>query len=453
MIMTSFTASRLVLFSALALTLTACEKEDIAPAPSQPTLPTTSFVDSTRPYVVATYDPNTGVADIKSLPTLYGERVFFLRDGGSANGFSLIALDTLNLRPVDSITLPPEMHGTTRPYVANESEQLIVSSKDGTISLNPLDLQARPHWYVPDVGALGNRVLRRGHLLYAEDYVDAITRRLVELDLRDGSHRDALFVRDDESRRGKLIGPELSGLAIAPHADGHGDILYAVYRRHDEAIKHVPNWNGQNRQDVYAVDLATGRQLWMAHDTVIFAIPNSSSTVYPNAVFDSVLIVRTSNEYVGLNRFTGSKLWGIELAERYGWRDAQGRPVGYTGHSAEPEVGDGVIAIFPTGGRHVVAGVDPYTGQDLWRNENIFEINIHKSERLPGGDRINLGWGGGALQRYDPQTGALRWKVRSPMADSFPEGTFTLGFHLDTEHHAVYIGDHYRFFKLRIPQE
>ena len=435
--------------------LIACDKEDLTlQSPEPPGSGGTAAIDSTtQPYPLAVYDPGPGADNLKSLSTLHGDRVFLLRDDGADGGLLVLALDTANLVLVDSVALPSEMNATPFPYIEAVGDFLVVSTFEGTVALDPKNLRAPPRWRVTDIGSGRGRVLRHGHHLYSVDGVDDITRRLVQLDLRDGSHRDVFTVRDQESRRGRLIGAELSGLAIAPHADGRGDILYTVYRRHDGAIDYVPGWTGQNRQDIYAVDLASGRQLWMAHDTVAFAIPNSSSTVFPNAVFDSVLVVRTSHEFVGLNRFTGDKIWGIELAERYGWRDAQGRPVGYTGHGAEPEVGDGVIVVIPSGGRRVVAGIDPYTGEDRWRHENVFDVNIHKSERLPGGDRIHLAWSGGALQRYDPQTGALRWRVKSPYTDSIPEGTYTLGFHLDAARHAIYVGDHHRFFKLRIPPE
>ncbi len=163
-----------------------------------------------------------------------------------------------------------------------------------------------------------------------------------------------------------------------------------------------------NGKWTFAIDVATGRQIWrtpvkLEPGITREAITRGAATIYNGKVFR----VTVDNHVVALDMKTGNELWNQKFADA---RD------GYYATSA-PIVANGVLISGMAGGesttRGFLIGWDPETGKKLWTRYTIPAPGEPGSETWP---KNSDAWkyGGGPTWRsgsYDPELDLVYWGV------------------------------------------
>ncbi len=163
-----------------------------------------------------------------------------------------------------------------------------------------------------------------------------------------------------------------------------------------------------NGKWTFALDVATGRQIWrtpvkLEPGITREAITRGAATIYNGKVFR----VTVDNHVVALDMKTGAEVWNQKFA------DAK---EGYYATSA-PIVANGVLISGMAGGesttRGFLIGWDPDTGKKLWTRYTIPAPGEPGSETWP---KNSDAWkyGGGPTWRsgsYDPQLDLVYWGV------------------------------------------
>ena len=163
-----------------------------------------------------------------------------------------------------------------------------------------------------------------------------------------------------------------------------------------------------NGRWTFAIDVATGRQIWrtpvkLEPGITREAITRGAATIYNGKVFR----VTVDNYVLALDMKTGKELWHQKFA------DAK---EGYYATSA-PIVANGVLISGMAGGesttRGFLIGWDPETGKKLWTRYTIPAPGEPGSETWP---KNSDAWkfGGGPTWRsgsYDPQLDLVYWGV------------------------------------------
>ncbi len=163
-----------------------------------------------------------------------------------------------------------------------------------------------------------------------------------------------------------------------------------------------------NGRWTFAIDVATGRQIWRTPVTLEpgvtrEAVTRGAATIYNGKVFR----VTIDNHVVALDMKTGKEVWNQKFA------DAK---EGYYATSA-PIVAGGVLISGMAGGesttRGFLIGWDPETGKKLWTRYTIPAPGEPGSETWPK-DSDAWKYGGGPTWRsgaYDPQLDLVYWGV------------------------------------------
>jgi alcohol dehydrogenase (cytochrome c) len=165
-----------------------------------------------------------------------------------------------------------------------------------------------------------------------------------------------------------------------------------------------------NGKWTFAIDLATGRQIWRtpaesapeaAAHACCSAINRGAATIYNGKLFRVTLDAHV----VALDMKTGAQVWKQKFAEF---------TEGYTATSA-PLVANGVLITGMAGGDYTTRGFlngwDPETGQHLWRLYTIPAPGEPGSETWPK-DSDSYKYGGAATWRtgaYDPELDLVYW--------------------------------------------
>ncbi len=161
-----------------------------------------------------------------------------------------------------------------------------------------------------------------------------------------------------------------------------------------------------NGRWTFAIDIATGRQLWRTRVAVEpgvtrAAITRGAATIYNGKLFR----VTIDNHLLALDMKTGKEIWNQRFAE---WKE------GYYATGA-PIVANGVLISGMAGGesttRGFLDGWDPETGKKLWRRYTIPAPGEPGSETWPKGtDAWRYGgaptWRSGS---YDPELDLVYW--------------------------------------------
>ena len=161
-----------------------------------------------------------------------------------------------------------------------------------------------------------------------------------------------------------------------------------------------------NGRWTFAIDIATGRQLWRTRVAVEegvtrAAITRGAATIYNGKLFR----VTIDNHVVALDMKTGKEIWNQRFAD---WKE------GYYA-TAAPIVANGVLISGMAGGesttRGFLDGWDPETGKKLWRRYTIPAPGEPGSETWPKGtDAWRYGgaptWRSGS---YDPELDLVYW--------------------------------------------
>jgi alcohol dehydrogenase (cytochrome c) len=163
-----------------------------------------------------------------------------------------------------------------------------------------------------------------------------------------------------------------------------------------------------NGKWTFAIDVATGRQIWrtpveLEPGIKRAAITRGAATIYNGKVFR----VTIDNHVLALDMKTGKQIWNQKFA------DAN---EGYYATSA-PIVANGVLISGMAGGesttRGFLDGWDPETGKKLWRRYTIPAPGEPGSETWPK-DSDAWKFGGGPTWRsgsYDPELDLVYWGV------------------------------------------
>src|SRR5215467_14575894 len=165
-----------------------------------------------------------------------------------------------------------------------------------------------------------------------------------------------------------------------------------------------------NGRWTFAIDVATGNQLWrtpvdadpaVTRVSLFGAITRGAATIYNGKLFR----ISIDNHLLALDMKTGKVLWNQQFADFKEGYSATGAPI----------VANGVVISGMAGGefttRGFLDGWDPETGKKLWRRYTIPAPGEPGSETWP---KDNDAWaqGGGATWRsgaYDPELDLVYW--------------------------------------------
>jgi alcohol dehydrogenase (cytochrome c) len=165
-----------------------------------------------------------------------------------------------------------------------------------------------------------------------------------------------------------------------------------------------------NAKWTFAIDAATGRQIWRTPVQTEPGMNRAASAIYRGApaIHNGKLFrVTVDNHLVALEMKTGRVVWNKKFAE---WKE------GYHSSGA-PIVANGVLISGVAGGesttRGFLDGWDPETGEKLWRRYTIPAPGEPGSETWPANSDA-WKYGGGSIWRsgsYDPQLDLVYWGV------------------------------------------
>ena len=163
-----------------------------------------------------------------------------------------------------------------------------------------------------------------------------------------------------------------------------------------------------NVKRVVAIDVATGRQLWMTAlewDPAVARVVCCGLSNRGVALYNGKLFVGSVDAHLrALDANTGKEVWKVKIAE---WKE------GYSITSA-PTVANGVLMTGMTGGeygvRGFVDGYDPDTGKHLWRRHTTAGPGEKGNETWPAGDAYLRGGGSTWITgSYDPELDLTYW--------------------------------------------
>ena len=161
-----------------------------------------------------------------------------------------------------------------------------------------------------------------------------------------------------------------------------------------------------NGKWTFAIDVATGRQIWrtpvtLEEGTVGGLITRGAATIYNGKLYR----VTYDNHLVALDMKTGMEVWNQKFADKKDGYYSTGAPI----------VANGVVISGMSGGERTTRGFldgwDPETGRKLWRRYTIPAPGEPGSETWPK-DSDAWKYGGGPTWRsgsYDPQLDLVYW--------------------------------------------
>jgi alcohol dehydrogenase (cytochrome c) len=177
-----------------------------------------------------------------------------------------------------------------------------------------------------------------------------------------------------------------------------------------DGIMYVTGWN-----EIYALDATSGRQLWSYSDGARHEGIVSEAGIGTNRGAsingDKVFMVTDHAHVLGFNRFTGQKLWDVEMGPH---------AESYSSTSPPLPVGD-LVVVGVAGGEEGARGfLDAYrasTGERVWRWYSIPKRGEKGSETWVG-QALEHGCGATWMPgSYDPQLDLIYWAIGNPCPD------------------------------------
>jgi len=176
-----------------------------------------------------------------------------------------------------------------------------------------------------------------------------------------------------------------------------------------DGVMYITGWN-----EIFALDATTGRQLWTysePHTEGLLGDAGSGSNRGAALAGDRVFMVTDHAHVLAFNRFTGEKVWDVEMAN---YKD------GYSATVPALVVGDLLIQGMSGGDEGVRGFLDAYkisTGERVWRFWTIPKRGEPGSETWKG-QAIDHGcgatWQTGA---YDATLDLVYWPTGNPCPD------------------------------------
>ncbi|HTL00899.1 MAG TPA: PQQ-binding-like beta-propeller repeat protein [Vicinamibacterales bacterium] len=176
-----------------------------------------------------------------------------------------------------------------------------------------------------------------------------------------------------------------------------------------DGIMYVGGWN-----EWYALDATTGRQLWSysePHHEGILSEGGSGANRGVTIAGDKAVVVTDHAHLLGFNRFTGQRVWDVEMGSMVDSYSATSPPL---------PVGD-LLVVGVAGGEEGARGfVDAYrasTGERVWRFYSIPKRGEPGSETWIG-QALEHGCGATWMPgSYDPTLDLVYWAIGNPCPD------------------------------------
>jgi alcohol dehydrogenase (cytochrome c) len=166
--------------------------------------------------------------------------------------------------------------------------------------------------------------------------------------------------------------------------------------------------------DLYALDAGSGRQLWNYRRPRTRGLVGVAARGVNRGVAvagDRVFMATDHAHLVALNRYTGTVLWDVELAN---WKE------NYNGTGAPLVVGNMVISGIAggdEGARGFVSALDQSTGKELWRFWSVPKRGEPGAETWKGNAIDHPGAATWMTGSYDPELSTLYWAIGNPGPD------------------------------------
>jgi alcohol dehydrogenase (cytochrome c) len=176
-----------------------------------------------------------------------------------------------------------------------------------------------------------------------------------------------------------------------------------------DGIMYVTGWN-----EIYALDATTGRQLWTynePHTEGILSEGGAGANRGAAIGGDRVFAVTDRAHILSFNRFTGEKLWDVEMGSV---KDSYSA-------TAAPLVAGDLVIVGVAGGEEGARGfTDAYrasTGERVWRFYSVPKRGEKAAETWIG-QALEHGCGATWLTgSYDPALDVLYWSIGNPCPD------------------------------------
>ncbi len=177
-----------------------------------------------------------------------------------------------------------------------------------------------------------------------------------------------------------------------------------------DGIMYVTGWN-----EIYALDATTGRQLWSYTDGArhegIVSEAGTGTNRGASINGDKVFMVTDHAHVLAFNRFTGQKLWDVEMGSHLD---------SYSSTSPPLPVND-LVVVGVAGGEEGARGfLDAYrasTGERVWRWYSIPKRGEKGSETWIG-QALEHGCGATWMPgSYDPTLDVIYWAIGNPCPD------------------------------------
>ncbi|MCC7154617.1 MAG: PQQ-binding-like beta-propeller repeat protein [Bryobacterales bacterium] len=166
--------------------------------------------------------------------------------------------------------------------------------------------------------------------------------------------------------------------------------------------------------EVHALDAGTGRLIWRyRRPRTRGLVGDAAGGINRGVAFlgDSVFMVTDHAHLISLNRWTGSLLWDVEMADHRENYGATGAPL----------IAGGVVISGVSGGdegaRGFVAAYKPETGERVWRFWTIPQPGEPLAETWKGTALLHGCGATWMTGTYDPSLDLLYWSVGNPCPD------------------------------------
>jgi alcohol dehydrogenase (cytochrome c) len=176
-----------------------------------------------------------------------------------------------------------------------------------------------------------------------------------------------------------------------------------------DGVMYVTGWN-----EVWVLDATSGQQIWMfrqPHTDGLLSEAGRGANRGVAVSGDSLFTITDNAHLLALDRWTGSKLWGVEMGSVKDSYSATGAPL---------VVGNLVISGVAGGEEGARGFVDAYeaaTGKHVWRF-NVIPKRGEKGSETWIGNALEHGCGATWLTgSYDPALDLVYWQTGNPCPD------------------------------------
>ncbi len=181
-----------------------------------------------------------------------------------------------------------------------------------------------------------------------------------------------------------------------------------------DGIMYVTGWN-----EVWALDATTGQQIWMfrqPHTDGLLSEAGRGANRGVAVAGDRLFTITDNAHLLALDRWTGAKLWDVEMGAVKDSYSATGAPLAIHTESLGDLVISGVAG-GEEGARGMVNAYKAATGERVWRF-NVIPKRGEKGSETWVGSALEHGCGATWLTgSYDPALDIVYWQTGNPCPD------------------------------------